>query len=106
MFGQMIVPYEGFSALVTLVAFVVMVNSEVKPMPEVDCCQLCLPPKKSLPPADSPVGAAVAETLSADAAQVRLLATVDPQVLFECRPIRREISLKESEQVRLCTLKI
>lgn len=64
MFGQMIVPYEGFSALVTLVAFVVMVNSEVEP-----------------------VGAAVAETLSADAAQVRLLAAVDPQVLFECCPL-------------------
>lgn len=49
MFGQMIVPYEGFSALVTLVAFVVMVNSEVEPMPEVDCRQLCLPPEKILP---------------------------------------------------------
>lgn len=49
MFGQMVVPYEGFSALVTLVAFVVMVNSEVESMTEVDCCQLSFPPKKSLP---------------------------------------------------------
>lgn len=48
----------------------------------------------------------MAETLSADAAQVRLLAAVDPQVLFECCPIRREISLKESKQGHLCTLQI
>lgn len=56
--------------------------------------------------AHSPVGAAVAETLSADAAQVRLLAAVDPQVLFECRPIRRDISLRESKQGQPCISKL
>lgn len=33
------------------------------------------------------------ETLSADATQVRFLTAVDPQVLFQRRPLRREITL-------------
>lgn len=47
--------------------------------------------------ADSPVGAAVAETLSTDAAQVGLLAAVDPQVLFEGGPVRRGRSALASQ---------
>lgn len=37
MFGQVIVAYEGLPALVALVAFVVVVNSEVEPIPEAVC---------------------------------------------------------------------
>lgn len=58
MFGQVIVAYKGFPTLVTLVALVIVVNSEVKP-----------------------VGAAMTETLATDTTEVRLLPTVDPQVL-------------------------
>lgn len=32
MFGQVIMAYEGFATLITLVAFVVMVDSEVEPV--------------------------------------------------------------------------
>lgn len=64
MLGQVIVADEGFAALVALVAFVVVVDAEVQP-----------------------VGAAVAEALAADAAQVGLLAAVDPQVLLQRGPV-------------------
>lgn len=63
MLGQMIVAYEGFPTFVTFIALVVMVNSEVEP-----------------------VGAAMTETLTTDAAEVRLLPTVDPHVLPQCCP--------------------
>lgn len=64
MLGQVIVADEGFAALVALVALVVVVNPQVQP-----------------------VGAAVPEALAADAAQVRLLAAVDPQVLLQRGPV-------------------
>lgn len=64
MLGQVVVADEGFPALVALVALVVVVHPEVQP-----------------------VGAAVAEALAADAAQVRLLAAVDPQVLLQRGPV-------------------
>lgn len=62
--GQVVVADEGLPALVALVAFVVVVDPEVEP-----------------------VGAAVAEALAADAAQVRLLPAVDPQVLLQRGPV-------------------
>lgn len=34
MFGQVIMAYEGFSTFITLVAFIVMVDSEVEPVQE------------------------------------------------------------------------
>lgn len=37
MFGQVIVAYEGFPAFVTLIALVVMVNSEVEPIQGTVC---------------------------------------------------------------------
>lgn len=37
------------------------------------------------------------ETLSADATQVRFLTAVDPQVLFQRRPLRREITLSKKQ---------
>lgn len=64
MLGQVVVADEGFPALVALVAFVVVVDPEVES-----------------------VGAAVTEALATDAAQVRLLAAVDPQVLLQRRPV-------------------
>lgn len=64
MLGQVVVADEGFPALVALVALVVVVDPEVES-----------------------VGAAVTEALAADAAQVRLLAAVDPQVLLQRRPV-------------------
>lgn len=64
MLGQVVVADEGLPALVALVAFVVVVDPEVEP-----------------------VGAAVAEALATDAAQVRLLAAVDPQVLLQRGPV-------------------
>lgn len=64
MLGQVIVADERLPALVALVALVVMVNPQVEP-----------------------VGAAMAEALAADAAQVRLLAAVDPQVLLQRGPV-------------------
>lgn len=66
MLGQVVVADEGFPALVALVAFVVVVDPEVES-----------------------VGAAVTEALATDAAQVRLLAAVDPQVLLQRRPVGR-----------------
>lgn len=66
MLGQVVVADEGLPALVALVAFVVVVDPEVEP-----------------------VGAAVAEALPADAAQVRLLPAVDPQVLLQRGPVGR-----------------
>lgn len=62
--GQVVVADEGFPALVALVALVVVVDPEVES-----------------------VGAAVPEALATDAAQVRLLAAVDPQVLLQRRPV-------------------
>lgn len=38
---------------------------------------------------DSPVRAAMTEALAADATEVRLLSTVDPQVLSQGGPVRR-----------------
>lgn len=38
------------------------------------------------------------ETLSADATQVRFLTAVDPQVLFQRRPLRREITLSMKQR--------
>lgn len=64
MLGQVVVADEGFPALVALVAFVVVVDPEVEP-----------------------VGAAVTEALATDAAQVGLLAAVDPQVLLQRCPV-------------------
>lgn len=40
MFGQVIVAYEGFSAFITLVAFIVMVNSEVKSIEGTVCSDM------------------------------------------------------------------
>lgn len=64
MLGQVIVPDEGLPALVAFVALVVVVHPQVQP-----------------------VGAAVTEALAADAAQVGLLAAVDPQVLLQRGPV-------------------
>lgn len=64
MLGQVIVADERLPTLVALVALVIMVNPQVEP-----------------------VGAAVAEALAADAAQVRLLAAVDSQVLLQRGPV-------------------
>lgn len=74
--GQVVVADEGFPALVALVALVVVVDAEVEP-----------------------VGAAVAEALAADAAQVGLLSAVDPQVLLQRRPVGR----RSCRSVRLHT---
>lgn len=38
--------------------------------------------------ADPPVRAAMTEALAADATEVRLLSTVNPQVLFQGGPVR------------------
>lgn len=59
-FGQMIVPNEGFSTFLTLVAFIVMMHSEVKS-----------------------VGAPMSETLTTDTAKVGLLPAVYSQVFFQ-----------------------
>lgn len=40
MFGQVIVAYEGFSTFITLVAFIVMVNSEVKSIEGTVCSDM------------------------------------------------------------------
>lgn len=63
MFGQVIMAYEGFPAFVTLIALVIMMHSQVEP-----------------------IGAAMTETLPTDTTQVRLLPTVDPQVLPQSCP--------------------
>lgn len=39
MFGQMIMAYEGFSTFITLVAFIVMVDSEVEPIQGTVCSE-------------------------------------------------------------------
>lgn len=77
MLGQVVVADEGLPALVALVAFVVVVDPEVEP-----------------------VGAAVAEALAADAAQVRLLAAVDPQVLLQRGPVGGGSVLRVSASTR------
>lgn len=59
MFGQMVMAYKGFPTLNTLIALVVMVYSQVKP-----------------------VGASMTETLATDTTEVGLLPTVDPHVLL------------------------
>lgn len=58
MFTQMVMADEGFPTLNALVALVVVVNPQVKP-----------------------VGAAMAETLPTDATEMGLLPAVDPHVL-------------------------
>lgn len=40
MFGQVVVAYEGFSTFITLVAFIVMVDSEVKPVEGAVCSDM------------------------------------------------------------------
>lgn len=37
MFSQVIMTYEGFPTFVTLIALVIMVDSEVEPVHETDC---------------------------------------------------------------------
>lgn len=60
----MIVADERFATFVTFIALVLVMNAKVKP-----------------------VGAPVTETLSADAAQVRFLPAMDPQMLPEGCPL-------------------
>lgn len=78
MLGQVIVADEGLPALLALVALVVVVDPEVQP-----------------------VRAAVTEALAADAAQVGLLAAVDPQVLLQrgpagARPAHQRVSAQKA----------
>lgn len=63
-FGQVVVAYECLPAFVTLVPLVVVVHSEVEP-----------------------VGVSVTEALATDAAEVRSLPAVDPQVLLQRGPL-------------------
>lgn len=107
MFGQVIMAYEGFSTFITLVAFIVMVDSEVEPIQGTVCSEsfsatLLMTPSITntreilqMSP-DPPVGAAVTETLATDTTEVRFLTTVDPQVLPQCCPLRRKsLSIKQ-----------
>lgn len=73
MFGQVIMAYEGFPTFVTLIALVVMVDSEVEP-----------------------VGAAMTEALATDTTEVRLLPTVDPQVLPQSGPFSYRFPTNEA----------
>lgn len=97
MFGEVIMSYEGFPTFVTLVALVVMVNSQVEPAQGTDSSAF-----KGLHtvnnirylqiPLDSPIGAAMTETLPTDTTEVGLLPTVDPHVLPQGRPARGQMT--------------
>lgn len=99
MFGQVIMADEGLPTFVTLVAFIIMVDSEVESVQRTVCSFIghynndsqsnTMTNIKHLQNSlGSPVGAAMTETLATDATEVRLLPTVDSQVLPQCCPIR------------------
>lgn len=82
MFGQVIVAYEGFPTFATLIALIVVVHSEMEP-----------------------VGAAMTETLATDTTEVRLLPTVDPQVLSQRCPFPHRFPTNKAGPLPLSSMR-